>query len=94
MDVTVATKDLVISNGQQISHAFPVVRFEQVSWSRCFLLVNLGKALTFQERELVPNKTMVIEWDFTADPPAQVEANVQRRLSGLLSILARSDVSI
>lgn len=94
VDVTVATKHHSAFADAQMTHAFPVARFEQVSWSRCFLLVNLGKALNFEERSLVPNKTMVVEWDFSEEPLAQAEVNVRRRLSGLLSILARSDVSI
>jgi phosphate transport system protein len=94
VDVTVATKHALASDVSNASHSFPVVRFEQVSWSRCFLLVNLGTPLSFDERETIPNKTMVIEWDFSDESLEQAEINVRERLSGLLSILARSDVSI
>jgi len=94
VDVTVATKRL---NGEDVfasSHPFPVVRFDQVSWSRCFLLVNLGRALALEERETIPSKTMVVEWDFSGEPDGEAELKVRQRLSGLLSILARSDISI
>ncbi|NBO37973.1 hypothetical protein EBU99_05260 [bacterium] len=84
----------VSSFAQHGSRAFPIVSFEQVSWSRCFLLVNLGAALSAEERESVPSKTMIIEWDFSQQSMPEAEINARQRLSGLLSILARSDVSI
>jgi phosphate transport system protein len=93
VDVTVATKRLNSGDSSLASQPFPVVRFEQVSWSRCFLLVNLGRPLTPEERESIPSKTMVVEWDFSSEPEGQAELKVRQRLSGLLSILARTDVS-
>jgi hypothetical protein len=64
-----------------------------VSWSRCFLLVNLGRPLQSSERERIPGKTMVIEWNLAGESAESVQQTLQMRLSGLLSILARSDVS-
>lgn len=105
VDVTVATVEGSTSSqvletsvltgnlSEQVSHPFPVVRLEQVSWSRCFLLVNLGRPLQPMERECIPGKTMVIEWNLTEEPKETAQRSVQLRLSGLLSILARSDVS-
>ncbi len=72
---------------------FPIVRFRQVSWSRCFLLVNLGRPLSSFERGLIPHKTMVLEWQITDDAAGSPAEELSRKLGGLASILARSDVS-
>ncbi|NBX16727.1 MAG: hypothetical protein EBR09_05115 [Proteobacteria bacterium] len=72
---------------------FPIVRFEQVSWSRCFLLVNLGRPLNLVERGLIPHKTMVLEWQIPKAEPEIFREELTRKLAGLASILARSDVS-
>jgi len=86
--------------GTESLKEFPIVCFEQVSWSRCFLLVNLGHELSQSERQMIPHKTMVLEWDFfRPDPDTGVtaetaDAMMRQRLGGLASILARSDVSI
>ncbi|MEY4066662.1 MAG: hypothetical protein RIR26_2870 [Pseudomonadota bacterium] len=105
VDVTVATidgasagrepQDLHAPAGplEQVSHPFPIVRLDMVSWSRCFLLVNLGRPLQSSERERIPGKTMVIEWNLAGESAESVQQTLQMRLSGLLSILARSDVS-
>lgn len=78
----------------EVSQEFPIVRFEQVHWSRCFLLVNFGRGLSSRERELVPHKTMVLEWELDWRASESAEFVLRQRLGGLASILARSDVSI
>jgi phosphate transport system protein len=110
VDMTVATRRAEIlgdgSKTEQLPHAtilnrqfeasreFPIVRFEQVHWSRCFLLVNFGCALSAREREVIPHKTMVLEWEIASNELGDAETVLRQRLGGLASILARSDVSI
>lgn len=77
-----------------VSAGFPIVRFEQVSWSRCFLLVNFGAGLSARNREMIPHKTMILEWGMTDVEQGNFDADLRQKLSGLVSILARSDVSI
>jgi phosphate transport system protein len=79
--------------GFETAREFPIVRFEQVSWSRCFLLVNLGRPLQSLERDLIPHKTMVLEWQVPRSSSQGFGEELRRKLSGLASILARSDVS-
>jgi phosphate transport system protein len=80
-------------SGLAAAREFPIVRFEQVSWSRCFLLVNLGRSLSSFERGLIPHKTMVLEWQIPRGSADFFKDELGRKLSGLASILARSDVS-
>lgn len=77
-----------------VASEFPVARFEQVSWSRCFLLVNLGSELAARERDGIPHKTMVLEWQMPKSGSDEFESQMRQRLGGLASILARSDVSM
>lgn len=94
VDITVATKLTQSAGPIPALNSFPVARFERVSWSRCFLLVNFGLPLNGIERRSIPLKTMLIEWDYSGQSMEIAEAEAKKKLTGLLSILARSDVSI
>ncbi|MEY2987218.1 MAG: hypothetical protein RJB13_739 [Pseudomonadota bacterium] len=94
VDITVATKLSQNAGPIPALNSFPVVRFERVSWSRCFLLVNFGLSLNETERRSIPLKTMLIEWNFSDQSIECAEIEAKEKLTGLLSILARSDVSI
>lgn len=94
IDITVATKISDDIGPIPALNSFPVARFEKVSWSRCFLLVNFGQSLSENERRALPLKTMLIEWDYSRQSADFAEIEAKKKLTGLLSILARSDVSI
>lgn len=94
INITVATKSAVDAGPIPALNAYPVARFEMVTWTRCFLLVNFGTPLSETQRRAIPLKTMIIEWDYSTQSIAAAEVAAKGRLAGLLSILARSDVSI
>ena len=94
VDITVATKLSPTAGPLSALNSFPVARFERVSWSRCFLLVNFGLPLHEMDRRSIPLKTMLIEWNFSGQSIECAVVEAKNKLTGLLSILARSDVSI